>query len=68
MVSSKAGMTNLVMNKKRRIRDDSTDYTYGYTTGYLGMWLSQRLGEYAPALRMTVGCRGPTTPGSSKMW
>ena len=25
--------------KKRRIRDYSTDYTYGYTTGYLGMWL-----------------------------
>merc|ERR1712025_621622 len=55
--------TNLVM-KKRRMRDYSTDYTYGYTTGYLGMWLSHRMtyqlglikmmGEYAPALRMTV--------------
>ena len=21
------------------MRDYSTDYTYGYTTGYLGMWL-----------------------------
>ena len=29
-------------------------YTYGYTTGYLGMWLSLRRGENAPALRMTV--------------
>ena len=52
---------NLVM-KKAGMRDDSPDYTCGYTTGYLGMWLSQRLGEYAPALRMTVGCRGPTAP------
>merc|ERR1719422_2182120 len=29
------------------MRDYSTDYTYGYTTGYLGMW-------NAPALRMKV--------------
>ena len=35
------------MMKKRRMRDYSTDYTYGYTTGYLGMW-------NAPALRMKV--------------
>ena len=52
---------NRVM-KKAGMTDDSEDYTCGYTTGYLGMWLSQRLGEYAPALRMTVGCRGPTAP------
>ena len=29
------------------MRDYSNDYTYGYTTGYLGMW-------NAPALRMKV--------------
>ena len=47
---------DLVMKKKRRIRDysDFFYYTYGYTTGYLGMWLSLRGGENAPVLRMTV--------------
>ena len=29
-------------------------YTYGYTTGYLGMRLRLRRGENAPALRMAV--------------
>ena len=29
---------NLVM-KKAGMRDDSAEYTCGYTTGYLGMWL-----------------------------
>ena len=54
MVNSKAGMMNLVMKKKRRGTGTalfffSTDYTYGYTTGYLGLWLSLRRGENIPA-------------------
>ena len=45
---------NLVMKKKRRGTGTTQllfYYTYGYTTGYLGMWLSLRRGENAPALR-----------------
>lgn len=42
--------------KKRRMRDYSTDYTYGYTTGYLGMW-------NAPALRMKVRMLGTDYTG-----
>ena len=58
---------NLVM-KKAGMTDDSEDYTCGYTTGCLGMWTPAPTPpptpppEYEPALRMTVGCRGPTAP------
>ena len=48
---------NLVMKKKRRGTGTTQIffyYTYGYTTGYLGMWLSLRRGKNAPALRMTM--------------
>merc|ERR1719153_1212829 len=55
-------------DEKAGMTDDSEDYSCGYTTGCLGMWTPAPtppptpLPEYEPALRMTVGCRGPTAP------
>ena len=55
--------------KKRRMRDYSTDYTYGYTTGYLGMWLMPTKGGERASPEDDCGdVEGRLHQKSEEMW